>query len=77
MAGQEDTCWRCGADWIYADRSMRNPLRVIAGGASAGRAPGNTWVAPQTQLDIARWAGAGRNRGAVATAASAGVAVAN
>jgi hypothetical protein len=74
MAGQEDTCWRCSADWIYADGSKRTRSRVIARSASAGRPPGNTWVAPQIQLDADRWAREGRNLGAVATAASAGVA---
>jgi len=27
-AGQEDTCWSCGATWDYR-RATRNPLRVI------------------------------------------------
>jgi hypothetical protein len=31
MAGQEDTCWRCGAQWASED-VPRTTLRVIAGG---------------------------------------------
>jgi hypothetical protein len=31
MAGQEDTCWRCGAQWASED-VPRTKLRVIPGG---------------------------------------------
>jgi hypothetical protein len=31
MAGQEDTCWRCGAQWASED-VPRTTLRVIPGG---------------------------------------------
>jgi hypothetical protein len=31
MAGQEDTCWHCGAQWASED-VPRTTLRLIAGG---------------------------------------------
>jgi hypothetical protein len=74
MARQEETCWRCGADWIYSDGQRQSALRVIAGGASADRPRGITHVASQTELDADRRADEGERLGAGATAASASVA---
>jgi hypothetical protein len=34
MSRQEDSCWRCGTQWVDED-SPRPALRVIAGGADA------------------------------------------
>ena len=33
MARQEDSCWRCGTQWVSED-GPRTTLTVIAGGAS-------------------------------------------
>jgi len=72
MARREDTCWRCGADWIYDDQGKRGALRVIPGGASMGRERGNTAVATQTELEAGRRAVEGGSPGvAAATSASA------
>jgi hypothetical protein len=34
MARQEDTCWRCGTQWV-SEGEPRTTLRVIAGGGQA------------------------------------------
>jgi hypothetical protein len=45
MAGQEDSCWRCGAAWDY--RSARPGARVdVRGGQSAGPGGGRPSSAP-------------------------------
>jgi hypothetical protein len=36
MARQEDTCWRCGAQWATEDAPPTR-LKVLAGGADADR----------------------------------------
>jgi hypothetical protein len=36
MAGQEDTCWQCGASWAANDETP-SQLRVLPGGASTHR----------------------------------------
>jgi hypothetical protein len=49
MAGQEETCWRCGTTWLapaveewIADPPERTPLRLIRGGAAPEVAPLST-----------------------------------
>ena len=49
MARQEDTCWRCAAQWAYEDAPPTR-LKVLAGGA---RAP------TDTRQDADRWANEG------------------
>ena len=34
MARQEDTCWRCGTQWV-SEEEPRTTLTVIAGGGQA------------------------------------------
>jgi ribosomal protein L40E len=36
MAGQADTCWRCGTEWASED-ALRPRLRVIPGGIEMDR----------------------------------------
>lgn len=36
MARQEDTCWRCGTQWV-SEEEPRPTLTVIAGGGQADR----------------------------------------
>jgi hypothetical protein len=78
MARQEDTCWRCGANWIRTDE-QRPALRVIPGGAFAhrqnARQPrilttvlGNARATTQAQQDTDRWIDEGGSLGADATA---------
>jgi hypothetical protein len=52
MARQDETCWRCGIEWVSQD-APRTRLRVIRGGAAA--AAGERAVA-QTRIDMERWA---------------------
>jgi hypothetical protein len=49
MARQEDTCWRCGAQWESEDAPPTR-LKVLAGGARA---------ASDSRLDADRWANEG------------------
>ena len=69
MARQEDTCWRCGAQWASED-GPRTTLKVIVGGARGPVAPGpgptiavavaNTArAASDAGLDADRWANEG------------------
>jgi hypothetical protein len=77
MARRQDTCWRCGADWIASD-GQRPALRVIPGGAFAhrqnARQPripttvlGNLRATTQAQQDGDRWIDEGASLGAEAT----------
>jgi hypothetical protein len=59
MARQEDTCWRCGSQWVSEDAPQRT-LKVIAGGAGVS----------DVRLDADRWANEG---GSVAAEAAAPV----
>jgi hypothetical protein len=77
IAGQEDTCWRCGANWVYTEKRRQSPLRVIAGGASADRPRGNTRVATQAEVDADRWADKGGSPGSGAIAAATSLAEAS
>jgi hypothetical protein len=64
MARQEDTCWRCGAQWASED-PPRTTLQVIAGGApgqgASGPLPRTVAVADtaraagDARLDAHRW----------------------
>jgi hypothetical protein len=47
MAGQEDTCWRCGVAWAAEDEP-RTTLRLVPGGAPS-----------QAVLDTERWTNEG------------------
>jgi hypothetical protein len=38
MARQEQTCWRCGAQWASEDQP-RTTLRVLEGGGTVESAP--------------------------------------
>jgi hypothetical protein len=49
MARQEDTCWRCGAQWADED-APRTTLQVIAGGA-----PSHVAITADPSLDADRW----------------------
>jgi hypothetical protein len=65
MAGQDDSCWKCGAAWDYR-LSPPNPVRVIRG--SAAERPGSgdqpltpamvaeeALAPPHAQDDADRW----------------------
>jgi hypothetical protein len=54
MARQDETCWRCGIEWVSQD-GPRTRLRVIRGGASAAVAADERAVA-QARVDMERWA---------------------
>jgi hypothetical protein len=44
MAGDEDTCWRCGVQWATEDEP-RTTLRLVAAGASRDPGPDTErWV---------------------------------
>ena len=58
MARQEDTCWRCGAQWASEDAPPTR-LKVLAGGARP---------VSDTLQDADRWANEG---GSVAVEAAA------
>ena len=69
MARQEDTCWRCGAQWASND-GPRSALKVIGGGARGPVAPrprptiavavANTARAAfDARVDADRWANEG------------------
>jgi hypothetical protein len=67
MARQEDTCWRCGAQWA-SDDGPRTTLKVIVGGARGpvARRPRPTIAVTTTaraafdaRLDADRWANEG------------------
>ena len=47
MARQEDTCWRCGTQWV-SENAPATALRVIPGGAP-----------DVTHIDDERWVGEG------------------
>lgn len=53
MARQEETCWRCGAQWVSED-GPRTRLRVIPGGMPAAVA-GNERALIQARIDMDRW----------------------
>ena len=63
MARQEDSCWRCGAQWASED-GPRTTLKVIAGGALAAdrsELPSavHARAASDARLDADRWANDG------------------
>jgi hypothetical protein len=58
MARQEDTCWRCGTQWVSED-APHPALKVIAGGARG---------VPGARLDADRWANESGSVAAEATA---------
>jgi hypothetical protein len=69
MARQEDTCWRCGAQWASED-GRRTTLQVIAGAAPthvvgapdhriAVAVADNARAATEARLDADRWTNEG------------------
>ena len=56
MAGQEDSCWRCGARWASEDVPPTT-LRVIAGDLLAH--PATELARAQTHRDEDRWTNEG------------------
>ncbi len=78
MARQEDTCWRCDANWVARDEP-RMRLRVTPGGplaqrqaARQARTPApvarDARAASQARLDADRWIDEGGSLGAEAAA---------
>jgi hypothetical protein len=55
MAGQEDTCWRCGVAWA-AEAEPRTTLRLVPAGAPS-----------QAVLDAERWTNEGGSLASAAT----------
>ena len=53
MARQEETCWRCGTQWVSED-GPQTRLRVIPGGTPAAAAD-NERALTQARLDMDRW----------------------
>jgi len=43
MARQEDTCWRCGTEWV-SEAEPRTPLRLIPGDALAETDDAERWT---------------------------------
>jgi hypothetical protein len=63
LARQEDTCWRCGTQWVSED-GPRTTLQMIAGGALAEDRPDPVIAvaaraASDASLDADRWASDG------------------
>jgi hypothetical protein len=78
MAGQEDSCWKCGAGWDYP-LAQQNPVRVVSDRAAERPDGGEQPLIPatvareslavaQAQDDADRWADEGGHEVAEAPA---------
>jgi hypothetical protein len=67
MARQEDSCWRCGAQWASEDAPPTR-LRAIAGGLLAQ--PVAELAGAQTRGDDERWTNEGGSVGSEVAAAA-------
>jgi hypothetical protein len=66
MARQEDSCWRCGAQWATEDAPLTT-LRVIAGGRA--ERPSAELALAEARLQADRWTNEGGSVGAEPAAA--------